>query len=255
MPEITEIPEISIRSVHIPTIPAWQSIPPQSIPNAPPITLQLGFPVAEMPGCVETRNTQPGNPSIYEDDPRGTLVVCDGAMPSYRPLDFTPGTLKYGPVKPPAADPEPKKSADVANQPTGSLPLAQPSANIPKVDTILPCPPPDAIPLGAKNKAQTAVIVGYKMVDGKCEAEYDPLPLPTILSNYLPGAPVVVTTTAIAAAATTSAIMVKPLGDYLLKIIKPAVKQTIKKIKKRFGRAGEIESVFERRQNQRMLRR
>mgnify|MGYP007121424838 CR=1 FL=1 len=183
-------------------------------------------------------------------------MVCDGKMPSYRPLDFTPGTLTYGPVKPPAIDPGPQKSADLANQPTGSLPLApQPSANIQNVDTNLPCPPPDAIPLGAKNKAQTAVIVGYKMVDGKCETEYEPLPLPAIFSNYLPGAPVVVTTTAIAAAATTSAIMVKPLGDYLLKIIKPAVKQTIKKIKKRFGAQDDVESVFERRQYQRELRR
>ena len=251
-----EIPDISIRTIQIPKVPVWQAIPPQSIPDAPPITLQLGFPIAEMPGCVETRNTQPGNPSIYEDDPRGNLVVCDGTMPSYRPLDFTPGTLKYGPVKPPAADPEPKKSADVANQPTGSLPLApQPSANIQNVNTILPCPPPDAIPLGAKNKSQTAVIVGYKMVDGKCETEYEPLPLPTVISNYLPGAPVVVTTTAIAAAATTSAIMVKPLGDYLLRIIKPTVKQAVKKIKKRFGAQDDFESVFERRQYQRELRR
>tara|TARA_R100000406_G_scaffold2267_2_gene1993 strand:- start:3276 stop:4037 length:762 start_codon:yes stop_codon:yes gene_type:complete len=250
-----QIPEIGIRTIEVPEIPAWQSIPPQSIPNAPPITLQLGFPIAEIPGCVETRNTQPGNPEIYENDPRGTLVVCDGTMPSYRPLDFTPGTLTYGTLKPPAVDGDTKKSADVANQPTNPLPLVPGEAtNVPNLDTILPCPPPDAIPLGAKNKSQTAVIVGYKMVDGKCETEYEPLPLPAIVSNYLPGAPVVVTTTAIAAAATTSAIMVKPLGDYLLKIIKPAVKQTIKKIKKRFGRAGEIESVFERRQNQRMLR-
>ena len=251
-----EIPDVSIRSVHIPTIPAWQSIPPQSIPNAPPITLQLGFPIAEMPGCVETRNTQPGNSEIYQNDPRGNLVVCDGTMPSYRPLDFTPGTLTYGPVKPPAADPEPKKSTDLANQSTGSLPPAlQPSANAPNVDKILPCPPPDAIPLGAKNKSQTAVIVGYKLVDGKCETEYEPLPLPTVLSNYLPGAPVVVTTTAIAAAATTSAVMVKPLGDYLLRIIKPTVKQAVKKIKKRFGAQDDVESVFERRQYQRELRR
>ena len=240
----------------MPEIPAWQSIPPQSIPNAPPITLQLGFPVAEIPGCVETRKTQPGNPEIYQDDPRGTLVVCDGTMPSYRPLDFTPGTLTYGTVKPPAVDTDTKKSADVAGQPMVPLPLVPGEAtNVPNVDTLLPCPPPDGIPLGAKNKSQTAVIVGYKLVDGKCETQYEPLPLPTVISNYLPGAPVVVTTTAIAAAATTSAIMVKPLGDYLLRIIKPTVKQAVKKIKKRFGAQDDFESVFERRQYQRELRR
>ena len=230
-------------------------MPPQSIPNEPPITLQLGFPVADIPGCVETRNAAAGDEQVYTDDPRGNLVVCGAEMPSYKPLDFTPGILNYSRAQPPRIKTDTKKAAGVSSQPqpTSSLPGGVPDVS--NVVKELPCPPPDAIPLGAKNKAQTAGIVGYKMVDGKCETEYEPLPLPTILSNYLPGAPVVVTTTAIAAAATTSAIMVKPLGDYLLKIIKPAVKQTIKKIKKRFGRAGEIESVFERRQNQRMLRR
>ena len=239
----------------MPEIPAWQSIPPQSLPNEPPITLQLGFPVAEIPGCVETRNSQPGNSEIYRDDPRGNLVVCDGTMPSYRPLDFTPGTLTYGTARPPAIDGDTKKAAGVSSQPQKQLP--SPSGDepdVPKIVTELPCPAPDAIPLGAKNKSQTAVIVGYRMVDGRCETEYEPLPLPAIVGNYLPGAPVVVTTTAIAAAATTSAIMVKPLGDYLLRIIKPVVKQAIKKIRKRFGHV-DVESAFQRRQNQRQLRR
>ena len=251
MPEINEV---KVRQISIPEIVEWRSLPPQSIPSEPPITLQLGFPVADIPGCVETRNSAPGNKHAYTNDPRGNLVVCGAEMPSYRPLDFTPGTLTYSRAKPPAIDPEQKKPASESDQPepTSLPPGADP--DIPNVARDLPCPPPDAIPLGAKNKAQTAVIVGYKRIDGKCEAVYEQLDIPSIIGNYLPGAPVVATTATTVAVATTVAIFVKPLGDILLKAVKPIVKKTIKKIKEKLGKKVVVESVFERRKFQRALR-
>jgi len=167
-------------------------------------------------------------------------------------LDFTPGTLTYGSAKPPVVDPE-KKPAD--KQPAKSpSPMASNPTGIPNVDTELPCPPPDAIPIGAKNKQQTAVITGYKLINGKCETQFDPLDVPTIVSNYLPGGPVVVTTATIAAVATTSAIIAKPLGDILLKAVKPIVKKTIKKIKEKLGKKVVVESVWQRRRFQRSLK-
>ena len=250
-----EIPEIGVRSVSVPEIPAWRSMPPQSIPNAPPVTLQLGFPVADIPGCVETRNAQPGNENAYTDDPRGNVVVCDGTMPSYKPLDFTPGTLTYERAKPPTIDPDIEKPADDSSQPEPTSTPSGAAPDISKVATELPCPPPDAIPLGAKNKAQTAVIIGYKWTtENKCEAIYEPLDVPTIIGNYLPGAPVVATTATIAAVATTAAIFAKPLGYFLLKAVKPTVKKAIKKIKEKLGKKVVVESAWQRRKNQRALR-
>ena len=208
-----------------------------------------------MPGCVETRNTQPGNEKAYDTDPKGNLVVCDGTMPSYRPLDFTPGTLTYGSAKPPTQiEQPPKKSAGKQNQPKESSSLSGGEPDISNLPIQLPCPPPDAIPIGAKNKSQTAVIIGYQRVNGICEAQYEKLDVPTIVSNYLPGAPVVMTTAAIAATATTSAIVAKPLGDLVLKVVKPLVKKTIKKIKAKLGKKIVPESVAERRKFQRALR-
>ena len=250
-----EIPEIGVQRISVPEILEWRSVPPQSIPNDPPITLQLGFPVADIPGCVETRSSAAGNKHIYTDDPRGNLVVCGAEMPSYKPLDFTPGTLNYGRAKPPRIKTDTKKPADVSSQPDNVSPV-QPGAvpGIPKLPTELPCPPPDAIPLGAKNKSQTAVIIGYEVVDGRCEPQFKALDVPTIIGNYLPGAPVVATTATIAAVATTAAIFVKPLGDFLLKAVKPIVKKTIKKIKEKLGKKTKVESVFERQKFQRSLR-
>ena len=238
----------------MPVIPAWRSMPPQSIPTEPPVTLQLGFPVIQVPGCVESRNTQPGNQKAYDNDERGNFVVCDGTMPSFRPLDFSPALQPPEGVKPPKID-TPEKTAGNSNQPQKQTP--SPSGQIPdlpKVATELPCPPPDAIPIGAKNKLQTAVIISYEDVDGKCELQLELVPVVRIVVNYLPGAPVVMTTAAIAATATTSAIVAKPLGDILLKAVKPIVKKTIKKIKEKLGKKKVIESAFERRKGQRALR-
>ena len=210
--------------------------------------------MADIPGCVETRSSAAGDEQIYTDDPRGNLVVCGAEMPSYKPLDFTPGTLTYSRAKPPPIDTDIEKPASASNQPGSISSASSADLDIPNVATELPCPPPDAIPLGAKNKAQTAVIIGYERIDGKCEAIYEPLGIPTIIGNYLPGAPVVATTATTVAVATTVAIFVKPLGDILLKAVKPIVKKTIKKIKEKLGKKVVVESAWQRRKFQRSLR-
>ena len=249
-----EIPEIGVGRIGVPEIPTWRGIPPQSIPSEPPITLMLGFPVGDIPGCVETRNTQPGNAEAYTTDPKGNFTVCDGTMPSFpAALDFTPGTLTYTRSKPPAVDPKEKPAA--SQQPAKSpSPSASLSPGIPNVGTELPCPPPDAIPIGAKNKLQTAVIIGYERIDGECKAQLDPLDIPTIVSLWVPPAPAVVTTATIASVAAVTAIFAKPLGDILLKAVKPLVKKTIKKIKEKLGKKVVVESAWQRRKFQRSLK-
>jgi len=160
--------------------------------------------------------------------------------------------LTYGPAKPPAIDPK-EKPAD--KQPAASpSPSVPQSPGLPNVEAELPCPPPDAIPIGAKNKLQTAVITGYKRINGECETQFKSLDIPTILGNHLPGSPVVVTTATIAVVATTAAVLAKPLGDILLKTIKPLVKKTIKKIKEKLGKKTVVESDWQRRKFQRSLK-
>ena len=168
-------------------------------------------------------------------------------------MDVTPGTLTYGSAKPPAVDPKEKPAASKQTAKSPSPEASNPTG-IPNVDTELPCPPPDAIPIGAKNKLQTAVITGYKRVNGECKTQFKSLDIPTILGNHLPGTPVVVTTATVAAVGVTSAILAKPLGDILLKTIKPLVKKTIKKIKEKAGKKVAVESAWQRRKFQRSLK-
>ena len=186
----------------------------------------LGFPVADMPG---------------------------GEIPYYEALDFTPGQHTHQTAKPPRPSDE-KKPAESKQPVSVPSPVVPPSTDISSVEPKLPCPPADAIPLGAKNKSQTAVIIGYEMVDGTCEPQLKPLDLPAVIGNYLPAAPLVTTTATVAAVATTAAIFARPLGDFLLKAIKPAVKKTIKKVKEKMGKKVAVESAWERRKFQRSLR-
>ena len=257
-----EIPEIGIGAVQVPEIPAWRAMPPQSIPVAPPVTLQIGFPVADIPGCVQTRNSAAGDKEIYNTDPKGIITVCGGQMPSYKPIDYTPGTLTYGAAKLPTPPEEPeakkkeeKKSAGEAGQPTVPLPVASDLLPDDSIDSqLLPCPPPDAIPIGAKGKQGTAVVTGYERVGTECVTLYELLSVARIIDNYLPPAPVALSTAAIAATAATSAIVAKPLGDYVLKLVKPTVKKLVKKIKAILGKKPRPESVAERVKFQRSLR-
>ena len=221
-----EIPEIGIGTVGVPSIGARQIIAPPTLPPEPPVTLMLGFPVADMPG---------------------------GEIPHYEPLDFTPGEHTHQTTKPPNSGDE-KKPAEPKQPVTAPLPVVPPSTDTSKVEPELPCPPPDAIPLGAKNKTQTAVIIGYEVVDGRCEPQLKPLDVPAIIGNYLPAPGLVTSTAVVATVATTSAIIAKPLGDYLLKAIKPVVKKTVKKLKEKLGKKAPLESVLERQQYQRSLR-
>ena len=221
-----QIPEIGVGAVGVPSIGARQVIPPPRLPAEPPVTLMLGFPVADIPG---------------------------GEIPHYEPLEFTPGQHTHKTTKPPRPSDE-EKPAESKQPVAVPSPVAPPSTDIPSVEPKLPCPAPDALPLGSKNRAQTAIIIGYEVVDGKCEQQLRPLDLPTVIGNYLPAAPLVTTTASVAAVATTAAIFARPLGDILLKAVKPIVKKTIKKIKEKLGKKVAVESVFQRQKFQRSLR-
>ena len=222
-----EIQEIGVGTVGVPSIEARQILPPPTMPKEPPVSLMLGFPVADMPG---------------------------GEIPHYEALDFTPGqhTHKTAPI--PKTAPEEKPAARPKQPASAPPPTAPSAAGKTNLEKELPCPPPDAIPLGAKNKSQTAVIIGYEVIDGKCEPQLKSLDVPAIIGNYLPAAPVVTTTASIAVVATTAAIFAKPLGDILLRAVKPIVKKTIKKIKEKLGKKVSVESVFQRQKFQRSLR-
>ena len=231
-------------------------MPPQSIPSAPPVTLLLGFPVAEIPGCVETRNTQPGNKDAYDNDPNGNFVVCGANMPSYNPPVFNPALAAEAPAPPktqtPSIDPDDIKEPGVSRPAQAALPNAPgASPDLPNLPKDPPCPPFGAKEIGSFNKLGTKVLAGYELQEGKCVKLWDSVPVSQVVNNYLPDAGPLTSVSLTAAVATTTAIFAKPIASVLQKLAKPLTKKVVKKINQKLGRKEKLESLQERRAQQR----
>ena len=76
-----EIPEIGVNAIGVPMISVGQPIPPPVLPAAPPVT-STRFPVIDMPGCVRARIAVGNGTETFEEDPRGNVTLCTGAVPA-----------------------------------------------------------------------------------------------------------------------------------------------------------------------------
>ena len=238
---MADIRDVNIRNVELREvrIPSWMTNQPR-IPGAPPVTVEVGVPVIDIPGCVEAHieNKKGTNDNLTGDDPKGARVFCDGNMPSYNPLDFNEEvelpTPK--PIIPPYKAPEVPDIPEI------------PKDAIPKVKKEVECPPPNAPRIGDVAQNQTERVSGYELQNGICVTLYEDIPL---TAQYLPTPQVAATTAGIAVVATSSALLAKPLADLLLKVFKPAIKKVITKISTIRGKKVKIESLKERRDLQR----
>lgn len=224
MPEIPEI-----------RIPEIRQLPANAVPSGPPITLELGFPIVEMPGCVPAHPDANLNPSLVEQDINRTGAFCrEGEVPSFRPLEFSP--LEYTPTAQPRVPAVPSDvyestEAETNESSTGEDEEAGAPINLP------------AIPRLPQSDATIY----------RTEQEDDPLGKP-LLEKALDGLPpveAVVTTTTIALVAATAALVAKPFSDLILKLIKPTVKKVVKKVSQVRGKPVHVDSVLERRLAQR----
>ena len=237
-----EIRNINIRNVDVRDIriPYWMTQEP-SVPYAPPVTVHIGVPVIDIPGCVEAheQNTnREKNGILNEDDPKGVRVFCDAGLASFNPINFNE-EVELPTPKPPIP---PYKAPEVPEVPV------IPKDIIPKVKEKLECPPPNAPRIGDVAQNQKERVSGFEVQNGVCVTLYEDIPWQ---AQYLPAPQVVATTGGIAIVATSSALLAKPLADLLLKVIKPTVKKVIKKISKIRGKKVKIESLKERRDLQR----
>jgi len=236
-----EIREIQIRELDIPSVPDYLMYPTQSLPVAPAVTLQIGTPIVDLPGCVEAHPD--GNPQLAQDDSRGAKTYCDGSVPSFNPIEFEPNQIL--PTQKPKVDTKQPKAPEAPN-----LPIPKPPAATAKVD----CPTPAQQakePVGTYIEGFRKKVTDYQLVGNQCIQITEPVPLPEQIVAGLPAAGTVVTTSSIAVVATASALMAKPLADILLKVIKPTVKKIMKKIAAIRGKSVPVLSVRDRQDLQR----
>ena len=239
-----EIREIQIRNLDIPPVPDWLMQYPQAIPPVVPVTQNIGIPIVDMPGCVESHPDAGKSKTLAQDDENGTMTYCDGTVPSYNPINFEPEQII--PTKPASADTKQEKP-----KPPGQVELP-PAAAPTTVKIDCPTPAQQAKePVGTFIEGFRQKVTGYKLVGNECIQLTEKVPLPTQIIAGLPSPGTVMTTGGIAVIATGSALMAKPLADVLLKVVKPTVKKVMKKIAKIRGKKEVFLSVAERQAEQR----
>ena len=196
-----EIPEIHIPDVHIP----YTYVPDYSHSNVQVI------------GCTyyhrDTKNT--GNRNLLIEDPNGVVSNCP--YPSYNPLNYVPDQLIITEEMP--------NLANESEMPTSETPQPEISKDK-KEDPVIPdCPGKNDRRVGEfTSELRTERVKGYKRGDDgiECITLYEDVPF---IDQYIPTPSTLVSTAVIASVAATT-----PL---LLNLVKPLVKNAIKKLTSR----------------------
>ena len=195
--------------------------------NDPPVTLELGFPIVEMPGCVtmhkDNKDHVSGRPfdrDLVNQDPKGTTTLCPhGEYPSYEAMDYQPENLVVTrETPPPPVSPPPEVEA----------PPVPDTGNLAK-DKEIECPAPNQPRVGDLTQNGAERVTGHEIQNGQCVVLYEST---TAVEKFLPSTNQVSTTAAIAVVATASAAAT-PL---LLRVIKPIIKKTVDTVKKKLGK-------------------
>ena len=160
-----------IRTIGISDIRVWDGIPAMSVPKAPPVTVNIGVPIID--------------------------------MPAFDPMDYRPEEL--------VMDPEPvlPKSPSTPTPPPPTPPTLPP-AKAAAVDVDPRCPPLRAKEVGTLVQNGSKRIAGYEIQDGKCVVLYEEIKLPEQVIAAIPSLPQV-TTVGVTAAVGVTAGLATPL--------------------------------------------
>ena len=237
---------IRIGDVVIQDVPKWMSSdPPVALPAVPPVTMEVGTPIVNIPGCVEAHKDNQENVNLKNEDDKGVMTLCDAGTPYYTALDYDRNKIKLEqkPPEPPAYKAPPAPEAPETKTP-----------EVPKTEAPMPeCPTREQQlknPVG-KILEGNKKITGYEMVGKECLMVTEQLSIPDQIIGNIPNAGAVTTTASIAVVATTSALLAKPLADLLLKVVKPTVKKVMKKVATLRGKKIPVQSKGERLAEQR----
>ena len=195
--------------------------------NDPPITLQIGFPIVDMPGCVTMHKDNkdhvtrlPFDKDLVNQDPKGSTVLCPhGEYPTYDAMDYQPESLIV------TRETSPPPEVDAPSVPdTGNIPT----------DKEIECPAPNQPRVGDLTQNGEERVIGHEIQNGQCVVLYEST---TAAEKYLPSTNQVSTTAAIAVVATASAAAT----PILLRVIKPVIKKLTTTLQKKLGKGKKKE--------------
>jgi hypothetical protein len=228
---MSEIKQINIPNIVIPnfgTNDVWLNGVPFVPNNDPPVTLQIGFPIVDMPGCVKMHQDnkdhvtgRPFDKDLVNQDPKGSTTLCPhGEYPTYDAMDYEPEQLIIQRETPPPP---------VSPPPEVEPPQPPDTSNVGGKEKEIECPAPNQPRVGDLTQKGDERVVGHEIQNGQCVVLYEAT---TAIEKYLPSTNQVSTTAAIAVVATASAAAT-PL---LLRVIKPIIKKATDFVKKKLGK-------------------
>ena len=234
-----EIGEVSVQEVYVPN---WIQQQPTVDYLVPPVVLNIGNPIVNMPGCVKAhRDNQyhksglPVDKNLVAQDPDKAMILCDAQVPSYDAMNYEPEQLII------------VREAAVPNV---SPPETPPTPTVPDTgdlspDEEVPCPGPGQLRVGDVTQSGDERVTGHQLSeDGKtCETLYEPT---TALEKYIPPINQVTSVTALAVVATAGAAAT-PL---LIRIIRPVIKKVWTTLQKKLGKTPYTPSRNEIKANQ-----
>ena len=202
---MTKIPKIKIKEVYVPKIRTWEV--------QPPILDLITKPVVDIPGCVDAhRNNLTG---LINEDELGTYKACGTFnIPSYEPLEYNPADFQY---TAPAKQQEQKQP----QPPQQKLQIPQKKKD--KKLKIPPCPGKKEQKIGDfRNDKKLERVIGYERGQNgiECITLYENVPF---ISQYIPSYKQFTAVFSLALVGCSAPI-------FLEKLIKPIVKNVIKKL-------------------------
>ena len=147
----------------------WMTNPSVGVPPAPPVTVDIGSPVVNIPGCVETHKENLERPpnqnqSLVNDDPDQNMVLCDGEMPAYNPMNFDTRRLKIEETTPPPEEEQYQHRGNYNGDGNyGGAAEAVPDTPPTKTEEDPPCPGPNAQRIGDVAQNQTEKVSGFEL--------------------------------------------------------------------------------------------
>ena len=208
-----EIPEIGIRQINIPEVYIPEIYKPDPVL---PVINNLDINVA---GCTyqhrDIKNT--GNTQLLLDDPNGVFTTCDSVFPSFYPIDYRPDQLVI-------TEDLPVNNEQPAMPETKTPEVKQPKEEKKEVKFV-ECPSSKEQRVGDfRNEKKLERVISHKRSeDGtRCITLYEDVPFK---DQYIPEPSTIISTAVIGLVAASS-----PL---ILNIIKPAIKNIVKKLTKK----------------------
>ena len=227
------INEIGVPNVTIPQVKQsdWIYGIPFIPNNDPPVTLQIGVPIVEMPGCVKMHKDNqdhvtrlPFDKDLVNQDEKGSTTLCPhGEYPTYDAMDYQPEQLLITrETPPPPVEPPPEVEP----------PEVPDTGNIGKEE--VPCPGPAQLRVGDVTQSGDERVVGHRLLeDGKtCETLYEAT---TAVEKFIPSSNQATNALAIAVIATAGATAT----PIILRIVKPILTKIWKTIQKKTGKKVE----------------